>query len=104
MKRKKTPRARPEAMAPRRVVRSTPRLLVPLLMLVVLCACESGSRGAAALPECTAYASTARLCLGGRVADRILASFAKPPEDASRRAQMSAQCRQGDERLRLSCR
>lgn len=79
-------------------------IAIPLLLLIVLCACEAGSRGSEPMPECSAYAASAQLCFGPRVAERLRASFAKAPEGAAARAALRTQCTERSETLRRSCR
>jgi hypothetical protein len=85
-------------------VKRRPNVLLPFAMLLVLCACEARSRSDDPIPECAAYASSARTCLGSRVAERLLASFAKAPENPTARAALRDRCLVETERIRGSCR
>jgi len=50
------------------------------------------------------YAASARTCLGERLATRLRASFAKPPEAPEARAAARAQCIASTARIRRTCR
>jgi hypothetical protein len=70
----------------------TKKVLGALLVgFLALCACDVRHRGDL-LPECAAYASSAQLCLGARVSERLRASFAKTPTDETSQKALSAQC------------
>jgi len=74
-----------------------------LVGFLALCACDVRRRGDL-LPECAAYASSAQLCLGARVSERLRASFAKTPSDETSQKALSAQCIRESTKLAQSCR
>jgi hypothetical protein len=75
-----------------------------VVILAALIACDSGRNGVEPIAECTAYAASAELCFGGRVATRLRASFAKPPADEASRSALRTQCAEGNATIRRSCR
>lgn len=81
------------------------RLLgLAVVTLAALCACDVRRSETEPIAECIHYAERAQACLGDRLATRLRATFAKPPEAAEARAALREQCLASETQLRRTCR
>jgi len=76
-----------------------------VVTLAALCACDvRRSSDIEPIVECMHYAEKAQACLGDRLATRLRATFAKPPEAVEARSALRAQCLASEAQLRRTCR